>query len=182
MYRKCTTEISAQNQRKVTQSLLELMQKLPYENISVTALCQHAQITRRVFYHLFSGKTDALYALIDQTILNIESFRPEVSDDALRFFLYWRDQKALFDALHHNNLTNLLLERMVNCVLTEAYDIRYWLKDYDWDTGTDSIIFNLCGVMGLTYSWYYAGYQKSPEEMARRITQLVQQPVSTPKT
>lgn len=176
MYRKCTTEVSAQNQRKVTAGLLELMQKMPYEEITVTRLCQSAGVTRRVFYHLFSGKTDALHALIDQRILSIEGYRPELQDEMLRFLLYWREQKPLFDALSSNTLTDLLLERMVNCVLDEAFDIHYWLNAYDAETGTDIIIFNLCGIMGLTHSWYQSGYQRTPEEMARRISALVQHP------
>jgi len=176
VYRKCTTEKSAANQKKVTGALLELMQKTPFESISVTQLCQSAGVTRRVFYHLFPSKTDALHALIDHVILSLESYRPDIPDEALRFFLYWREQKPLFDALRSSNLSNLLLERMVLSVLSEAFDIRYWLKAYDWDTGTDIIIFNLCGIMGLTYGWYHTGYQKTPEEMARRISQLVRQP------
>lgn len=173
MYRKCSTEISVQNQRKVTAVLLKLMQETPYEDITVSSLCQCAGITRRIFYHLFSNKTDALYALIDNVILGIEGYRPDVRDETLRFFLYWREQEVFFDALYRNGLSNLLLERMITSVLDEAYDVRYWLKAYDPDTATDIIIFNLCGIMGLTYGWYRSGYQKTPEEMARRINHLV---------
>ena len=182
MYRKCTTEVSVRHQKQVEESLLELMHRMPYEEITVTALCDAAGVTRRVFYHLFSNKTDALHALIDHTILGSESYRTDVTDEALRFFLYWRKEKPLFDALHSNDLSGLLLERMVNIVLSENYDVRYWLKDYDWDTGTDSIIFNLCGIMGLTYSWYHTGYRKTPEEMALRLSQLVQRPVIPKET
>lgn len=176
MYRKCTTEVSVRHQKQVEESLLELMHRMPYEEITVTALCDAAGITRRVFYHLFPNKTDALYALIDHIILGMESYRTDIPDETLRFFLYWREQKPLFDALHSNNLSNLLLERMVSCALDEAFDIRYWLKAYDRDTGTDIIIFNTCGIMGLTYSWYHTGYQKTPEEMVRRISHLVTPP------
>ena len=152
------------------------MQKQSYESITVSELCRTANISRRIFYHLFSNKTDALHALIDHAILDMECFRPDVEDDAIRFFLYWKDQKALFDALQRNNLSNLLLERMAIIVLNEDYAVRYQLRGYDWDTGTDSIIFNLCGIMGLTYSWYSTGYQRTSEEMARQINLLVQQP------
>ena len=62
---------------------------------------------------------------------------------------------------------------MITSVLDEAYDVRYWLKAYDPDTATDIIIFNLCGIMGLTYGWYRSGYQKTPEEMAGRIKRLI---------
>lgn len=181
MYRKCATEISARNQKKVTAGLLELMQKVPYEEITVTQLCQTAGVTRRVFYHLFPNKTDALHAVIDNAILGTESYRPEISDEILRFCLYWREQRPLLDALRRNNLSNLLLERMVGNIIHEDYDVRYWLKDYDRDTGMDIIIYNLCGIMGLTYSWYATGYRKTPEEMAQRIRQLVRFPASGEK-
>ena len=179
MYRKCATEISARNQHSITTGLLELMQKIPYEEITVTQICQSAGVSRRIFYHLFSNKTDALYALVDRTILSGESYRPDITDEPLRFCLYWRDQKPLLDALRSSNLSNLLLERMVDNTLSEAYDIRYRLMAVDRDMATDAVIFNLCGIMGLTYGWYYSGYDRSPEEMARRITRLVTPSVST---
>jgi AcrR family transcriptional regulator len=99
MYRKCSTEVSVQNQRIVTAALVKLMQETAYEEITVSSLCQCAGITRRIFYHLFSNKTDALYALIDHVILGIEGYRLDVPDETLRFFLYWREQEAFFNAL-----------------------------------------------------------------------------------
>ena len=176
MYRKCVTEISVLHQKQVAESLLELMGRMPYADITVTQLCQTAGITRRVFYHLFDSKTDALYALVDHTILGAVSCHADVSDPTVRFFLYWKDQRPLFDALHRNQMANLLWERMIETALREDYDLRYWLKDYDWNTGTDILIFNISGIMGLTYSWYYSVYQKDPEEMARLLVQLVRHP------
>ena len=85
MYRKCTTELSARHQRQVTDALLELMQKISFEDISVTQLCQTAGISRRVFYHLFSNKTGALHALVDHKLLDIESYGSQIPNDALRF-------------------------------------------------------------------------------------------------
>jgi AcrR family transcriptional regulator len=149
------------------------MMKIPFEDISVTQLCQSAGITRRIFYHLFSNKQGALHALVDHRILDIESYRPETGRDMVRFFLYWQEQKGFLDALAENNMSGLLLERMITSVLDEAYDIRYWLKACDPDTATDIIVFNLCGIMGLTYGWYRSGYQKTPEEMAGRIKRLI---------
>lgn len=174
MYRKCATEISALHQKQVTESLLGLMQKMPYENITVTQLCQAAGITRRVFYHLFSSKTGALYALVDHKILAIESFGTDVPDETLRFFRYWKEQKALLDVLQENGMSGLLLERMVNSVLTEDRDIQYWLQRNGWpDNSQELIIFGLTGLMGLVYSWYYTGYRREPEELAALVDQII---------
>lgn len=179
MYRKCATEISAQHQRQVTESLLKLMLKMPYEDITVTQLCQTAGVTRRIFYHLFSNKTGALHALIDHKILAIESCHPELSDDTLRYFLYWKEQKPLLDALWANNLTGLLQERLVLTVLDEDHDLQYWLRKNGWSREKDVLIFQVCGFMGLTFSWYYTGYAQSPQEMAALVNRIMTRPFST---
>lgn len=176
MYRKCATEISVQHQKQVEQSLLELMQKMPYEDISVTQLCQTANISRRVFYHLFNNKTDALHAMIDHMILDAESYQQENPDQALRFFRYWKEQHTLLDALLANQLTSLFLERMIWIVMNEDYDVRHWLRSDRTKYGQEILVFILSGIMGMVYNWYLSGYEKSPEEMALLLTQLLQSP------
>jgi len=178
MYRKCTTDISVQHQKQVEDSLLELMGKIPYEEITVTQLCAEAGVSRRVFYHLFNNKTGALYALVDHWILNVQSHRKDIADDSLRFFLYWKEGKDLLDALQKNGMNGLLMERITESVMREDYDIRYWLKVDQGEMGRDVLIFSLCGAMGLAYSWYYEGFQKSPEEMARRMVRLIKRPLA----
>lgn len=174
MYRKCTTEISVQHQKQVTESLLELMQRIPFEDITVTQLCQAAGVTRRVFYHLFSNKTGALHALIDHKILAIESYGKSLGNDTLRFFCYWKEQRILLDVLGANGISGLLLERMINSVLTEDYDLQYLLQKKGWSSNSkDVIIFFLSGLVGLLYSWYYNDYAQKPEEMAELVDQMV---------
>ena len=173
MYRKCATEISVQHQKQVTDSLLELMRKMPYEDITVTELCQAAGVTRRIFYHLFSNKTGALHALLDSRILGIESYGREMENDSVRFFRYWKEQKPFLDALWENEMSGLLMERMINSVLTEDFDLRYWLKRHGWsENSKEIIIFGLSGLMGLMYSWYYSGFPQEPEEMAALIEKM----------
>ena len=174
MYRKCATEVSTLHQHQVTQSLLELMQKMPYEDITVTQLCQAAGVTRRVFYHLFSSKSGALHALIDGKVLALESVRTDTSDELLRFFCYWKEQKLFLDVMQKNALSGFLLERMIEQALQEDYDIRYWLRSNGWpNNDREAIIFGFTGLMGLVYSWHYTDYQKPPEEMAEVVKQMI---------
>jgi len=181
MYRKCVTEISVQHQKEVEQSLLELMQRMPYEDISVTQLCQTAGVSRRIFYHLFNNKTDALYAMIDHMILEAESYAPHIRDEALRFFCYWQDHRMLLDVLRDNRLTGTLLERMIACILNEDYDFRYWLKTNGWEREKDVIVFHLNGIMGLVFRWYYSGFRESPEEMAALLKKITTTPLAQQK-
>ena len=54
--------IAEESKKRFAGALLELMKTYPYPDITVTQLCQTAGLSRRVFYHLFTGKTDALHA------------------------------------------------------------------------------------------------------------------------
>jgi len=177
MYRKCATEHSAQNQRQLENALQELMRKISYEDITVTKICEEAGISRRIFYHLFSGKQDALYGLIDHKILDMGSFRTELSDLALRFFLYWKEQRVLLDVLTRNHMGALLLERMIGSILREDYDVWQWLQAEDLKNRQDILVFNISGVMGLIFSWYHSGFEKSPRQMAALIGTLMENPL-----
>ena len=175
MYRKCVTEVSVENQRKITESLLLLMTRIPFEDITVTQLCQTAGVTRRVFYHLFSSKQGALHALVDNKILAIGSGHPEEGRDTVQFFHYWKEQKTLLDVLGANGMSSLLLERMIVSVLAEDYDVIYRLEQSGWKgSSQEVIVFGLSGLMGLVYSWYHSGYRRPVEEMATLARQLMQ--------
>lgn len=178
MYRKCVTEISAGHQQQAEAALLALMLQQPYGDITVTSLCRRAGITRRIFYYLFSSKQDVLYALVDHTILNIESFQPELPDQALRFFLYWREHKEFLDALKQNGLSGLLLERAIASILREDYDVWIQLQAQEQENRQDIIVFNFSGIMGMVFSWHSTDFQKSPEQMAALLRRLMNDPLA----
>jgi AcrR family transcriptional regulator len=75
LYKKCVTEKTAIQQKQITESLLQLMQVKPFPEITVTQLCQHAGVSRRMFYYLFTNISGALYALIDRKILEVDEYR-----------------------------------------------------------------------------------------------------------
>lgn len=178
MYRKCVTERSVQNQRQLENALLNLMLKMPYGDISVTKICTEAGISRRIFYHLFGSRQDALYGLIDHRILDMGSFRTDIPDLTLRFFLYWQSQKMLLDALSQNQMGGLLLERMIGSILREDYDVWRWLQAEDLQNRQDILVFNISGIMGLIFSWYFSGFQKTPEQMAAMMADLMRNPLA----
>lgn len=180
MYRKCATEISAQHQKQITDALLQLLQKIPFEEITVTQLCQAAGVSRRIFYHLFSSKTGALHALVDQRLLAMGEPVPGVQDVVLAFFLYWKDQGAFLDAMCANGFVGLLPERMIENMLREEYDLIYWLRQRGWSREREVLIFSISGSMGLVYDWYHTGFEKSPEEMAQLLRKLITCPLTSP--
>ena len=56
VYKICHTEESSRRQRELELVLLEAMLRQPYERITLTELCQKAQIPRKTFYRYFPTK------------------------------------------------------------------------------------------------------------------------------
>ena len=56
------------------------------------------------------------------------------------------------------------------------------LKAEELKDRQDILVFNISGIMGLTFSWYYSGFQKSPEEMAFLMANLMSQPLAKQKS
>ena len=76
MYKLCKTEKSASRQQMLESGLLAAMISKPYEEISVSDLCDRLSIPRKAFYRYFSGKEGALLSLIDHTLMTFHAFHP----------------------------------------------------------------------------------------------------------
>lgn len=60
MYKECKRSQSISRQQKIERTLLALMQKYPYNEITITELYHELDIPRKSFYRYFDGKNDAL--------------------------------------------------------------------------------------------------------------------------
>ena len=117
MYRQCTTEKTAQQQKVFHIALYEAMQDQRYCDISITDLCAQTGLSRNIFYRLFDCKEDVLYALIDHSFFECaKTLQYGTSRENLyAFYTYWRNQKPFLDLLKKNRLESLLSVRGTIC-------------------------------------------------------------------
>lgn len=179
MYKYCTTEGSSQRQRQLEQHLLQLMQVHSYSHITISQICDLANISRKSFYRYFSDKDSCLTALVDHCIYDgASSFLPagsepfHILDFYTQFFTYWQQQCVLLDVLRRNNLELLLPERMIHYAQTEEQGFQQYLgKEND---SFEQILFMVSGVMGLILNWHRSGFEKSPFQMAQVLEKVIQ--------
>ena len=179
MYRQCTTEKSSLQQRKFEQCMLEAMLKYEYDEISISSLCRDAGLSRKTFYRLFDSKTDVVFALVDQTFIDSQSYipSPEVKPGGLHhFFAFWKEQKRLLDALSKHSCTSFLMDRAAVFILREDNDLAHVLGA-DLKNGNEILLFNLSAIFSLVISWYAGGYQKSVDEMSELLMELLTTPM-----
>lgn len=65
--------------RTVKDALLELLEELPYEKITVASLCRQAEITRATFYLHFQDMDAVLNELLDEALMVAETTAREMS-------------------------------------------------------------------------------------------------------
>lgn len=185
MYKRCTTEKAALQQRKIEECLLSVMQDKPYGEITVSSLCEQTDLSRKTFYRLFESKQDVLYSLIDRIIRDYIRYRlpqnrtvSSVPQDLLSFYCYWLEQRSLLDALSKNGISTTLYERCVRHVMEEDMDILLQLGAKQGEmTNQETITFYLSGLLTLVVAWHHANYGKTPEEMAALTHKLLSTPL-----
>ena len=185
MYKMCKTEQSAQRQRQLEQGLLKAMSQHHYDEISVSDLCVQIGIPRKSFYRYFSGKDGALHALIDHTLLEFEGFtvsfregeKRSYQKDLERFFLFWRQQKPLLDALARSGLSGVLIERAIDHALSEVGSPRQYLSHHVPELRAHATMFGVCGLMSMVVGWHGNNYFQDHRQMAQVAVKLVTEPL-----
>lgn len=181
MYKLCTTAHTVKQQRHFEECLMKLLIQKSFHEITVSALCQEAGVSRFTFYRLFDGKEDVLDAIVDRTLLNwLNEDGGELTDieqlyeSSCQFFSYWQKQKPLLDALSVNKKSSLLVERcMLYLIHTERDVTRYFLTDKE-EYAEEVLQFCLNGIFGLVTCWHQNGFRKSAEQMAEILVDLLQ--------
>lgn len=179
MYKYCATEDSVRRQRQLEACLLELMLTQNYPQITISHICDRAGVSRKSFYRYFTSKEGCLYALLDHTIFDGAAYYlPDMPNIAStrqiyeRFFLYWKDNALLLDAVARQSMGQLLTERMLNHITQEEREFRYLFGEQAPESAERSI-FYICGVMGLVLTWHRNAFDKSPAQMASILSDMI---------
>lgn len=176
MYKICHTETSSQRQRELEAGLLNALEKLPYEKITLTELCHRLNIPRKSFYRYFPTKEDCLLALIDHTLsdcndIALKGWGGSGNLDMavqLRFFHFWKQRSIFLDAIRDNGLQSLLLDRTT--VIVDRMKENSAQESF---AQNQVKYFVAHGLMSTVLRWHQYGFQSSPEEMAEVFGNLL---------
>lgn len=185
MYKLCKTEESAQRQRQMEQGLLDMMQTVRYEDITVSDLCQRMNIPRKSFYRYFSGKDGALHGLIDHTMMEYEAFSNAQQKGKKRnlqleletFFQFWVVHRPLLDALERSGLSGAMIERAVSYSVSDGVFPARFLPNDVMEVRRHVVMFAVCGMLSMMVMWHHRDYRESVSEMASITKRLLNQPL-----
>ncbi|NMS89303.1 TetR/AcrR family transcriptional regulator [Clostridioides difficile] len=171
--------IAEQSKISLTESLLSLMSKKDYSNITITEIAENALLSRRTFYRNFSSKEDILETYCKTLCQEyIECFKNE-SDLSLSnvteiYFSFWQKHVEFLTILNKNHLMFFLLEKY-NEFLPIIYKI-YKGDDNKFNTKeevTYAILFSSGGFWNILSEWLKDGITQTPKEMSEIILKFM---------
>lgn len=182
MYKLCRSEQSARRQRELELGLLELMVLRPFDDISVSDLCDYLQIPRKSFYRYFSNKEGALTALLDHTLMEFEQTAAGNENAGRRdlegFFVFWYQRRGLLKALFSNGLSGMLVERATYHAIHERM-MPVELLGKEPRMQQLMLGFAICGLISMLAQWHLEEYRDDPDQMARIAVQMLTKPLVT---
>jgi len=183
MYKYCKSEQSSERQKRMSGCLLELMQTIPYNDISITMLCEYAGIPRCAFYRYFTNKDAVLTYLLDQKLAEFlerilliyqASPRQEVSSYIAVWLQEYRRSDALWDIFSTNEKYGILLKKMVEfCIRLGSAESDVACRNLT----TKKLIFYAYGFQGILDIWKHMGYRQNEEELADQICSILYAPL-----
>ena len=153
----------------ITNSLFELMNAKPYNDISITEITDKANVNRVSFYRNFTSKEDIIDKWIKFTTQNFLS-KSDISyqkDSTLDYFtkLFTHLEKYKTEAMliYKANLFNLLKNEFDNNL------INLHKKEY----GNYKSYFLAGGIFNVYYFWLINGCMETPHQVAEKLVDLM---------
>lgn len=174
----CSNNPSAVRSREaIVRSLLELMGKRPFEDITMQMIADAAGLARRTLYRHFSSKTGILayYAdLLKEEYIQLLSEAGRGREITARiYFSFWLSHLDFLRLIHRNGLMTMVLTCMEDALGSIASTVRVAdMRDSDGAYVPYYQAYHAGSYWRMLCQWLEGGARESPEEMAaiyRRI-------------
>lgn len=164
MYKVCKTEKSIERQKLFQTTLLSMMEKQKFQDITVTSLCKKMDAPRKAFYRYYDALEDVLTAVIDEAITEAFLYL-EVKVDLEGFFAYWKSKKYLLDVLEINGLSPLMINQLFGRLETRPLKRGITGQELKYAG-------YISALMSMLISWHHAGMKQSEKEMSLLVKEM----------
>ena len=177
-------ERSRKTKHSISFSLLRLLLKKPYHEISITEICELARVSRTTFYRHFQDKLDIIIEFTDE---KFEEFYDHVSRNyrtiSIRDLVY-EIMKVVY--LYRLQVIKLIEADLQNLLLNQlVYYFRYLFRQSHFkndkidlnDIDSPHFVYGASFCAGAIYScilrWAESNMEDSPEFLAKYILELL---------
>ena len=168
MYCGCN-EKALSSQRAIACALLELLEAEPYAEISISALCRAANVSRPTFYSLFGSKDDVVSYILRES----HCYEPErdagscLKSFCMGYSLYITHQRRFLTMLVNNGVGHLLYQSIFDSLM----DCACFLSDADAVSRRSAAHFTAGALTGVAQD-YVAREACTSDELCRLLEGL----------
>lgn len=180
MAKICTNEKTSARQRWIENGLLELMQERKFEDITVTDLCGHLELSRRSFYRYFRDLEDVLDSLMNHVFQEMVIADSSLSIPEMeKVYDFWFRHKYVLSALARSDMQSKMVQYALLYADEEVLEKHLSAEDLGMGLSREMNLFVISGLSSLLISWHGEGFQKSPREMAEIAHRMLSRPLFT---
>jgi len=166
------------SRKQITDALLKLMEKYPYEDISVKQIVLETDLVRKTFYRNYSSKDDVLRSHIRSILLDYFEIVNNARGDVLTtIFEFAVKNKKLLMLLDKNDMLYVVLQGMNEFIMSvktkQNQELNPFSKLFE---GLDSdylISLNTGGIWNVISLWVRRGMTDDPDDVKRTIAQYL---------
>lgn len=155
------------------EALIELLKTIPFENITIKAICQKAAVNRSTFYSYYSCPRDLIEEIEADILSKLPDYDPEdhkpFIDSISSFMQYIKENGDTFQVLLFSSADTSFGEQITSAVMAK-YDEFATLSDQD--DKEMSFIFIINGVVGVVREWIAGGFRWSVEKISNLIVDM----------
>ncbi|MBR4262304.1 MAG: TetR/AcrR family transcriptional regulator C-terminal domain-containing protein [Bacilli bacterium] len=167
-------------QKVIKDTFLSLLEKKDISNITVTEICEIADINRATFYRYYLDVYDLLKKIEDEFMDQIKNSQPILNLTDYSVYSFAHEILTIF--YNNKKLVNILFNTnnnmyFLNDVLEVAYEkcLEKWKTD-DIDISDDeveyAIVFVFNGALGMLNYWVKNNFDMSIDDLSRSIEKL----------
>jgi AcrR family transcriptional regulator len=165
------------SQEWIAQSLISLMQKKSFEQITVKEIMENSELARQTFYQLFDSKEEVLEYYMDTLFLEyLERCHVKVIDNlceaAKLFFQFFNDNAMFVESLTLNNKTCILQKKCQDYLQDEHFLKFIQTGVHNPEEKSYASAFVTAGLIGMLVCWFHTGKSMSTEELAHLVCRI----------
>ncbi|MBR5974979.1 MAG: TetR/AcrR family transcriptional regulator [Clostridiales bacterium] len=178
---------AVRSRKQITDALLLLMEKYPYEEISVKQIVLETDLVRKTFYRNFDSKDDVLRSYIRMILRDYFDVVNHARGDVLKtIFAFAEKNKKLLKLLDKNDMMHIMLQGMNEFILSAKSELdperNPFAKLFE---GLDSdylITLNIGGIWNVISLWVRRGMKDRPEDVRSAIQKYLSRIGSTTRS
>lgn len=164
MRRKNTTK--QMMKEYISESLLLLMEKKKYNEISIAEITDKAGVNRSTYYRNFSSKEEIIKFYFEQIMKNYLAEYEVLTDKSFEVYLciifkHFNQYKLQLLAIYHNDLSYLILE-VLNCFFEQWQSQRPNSVKEQF-----RLFYHIGGIYNFFILWFSHGMKETPDELTK---------------